>query len=69
MAAAGKGRSGIDFEAVFASTRVKTPEPIVTFAGPPPNHYQQQADGFAGQFNGVNSMICMSPLSPSGLFW
>jgi hypothetical protein len=67
MAAAGKGESGIDFQAVFASTRVQTQEAIRTFAGPPPDHYQQQANGFAGQFGGVNSMICAHSPLPSSL--
>jgi len=30
---------------------------VKTFAGPPPDAYQQQAPGFAGQFNGINSMV------------
>jgi len=48
---------GIDYDAVFNSTLLKIIEPIKTFAGPPPDHYQQQAHGFAGQFNGINSMV------------
>jgi len=58
MVAASKGISGVDFQAVYSSTRIKGSNPVVTFAGPPPNIYQQQADGFAGQFGGVNQMIC-----------
>ena len=61
MVAASKGASGIDFQAVLLSTRIKGINPIVTFAGPPPNQFQQQADGFAGQFGGVNQMICKQP--------
>jgi amino acid permease len=57
MVAASKGISGIDFQAVYSSTRIKGENPVVTFSGPPPNIYQQQADGFAGQFGGVNQMI------------
>jgi hypothetical protein len=49
------------FEAVFASTRVKTLEPIHTFPEPPPDHCQQQTDGFTGQFGGVSLMICSYP--------
>ena len=47
----------IDYEAVTASTLISSIEPVKTFVGPPPNQYQQQATGFAGQFNGVNSMV------------
>jgi hypothetical protein len=50
---------GIDYQAVFSSTLLKVIEPIKTFAGPPPNAYQQQAHGFAGQFNGINALVCM----------
>lgn len=47
-----------DYEVAFKSTLLKAPiEPVRTFAGPPPTEYQQQAAGFAGQYNGVNSMI------------
>jgi len=48
---------GIDYQAVFASTLIKVIEPIRTFAGPPPDAYMQQAYGFAGQFNGINSLV------------
>jgi hypothetical protein len=49
---------GIDFDAVFRSTLLKAPPgPIRTFAGPPPDEFMQQATGFAGQFNGINSMV------------
>ncbi|UKZ83158.1 hypothetical protein TrVFT333_010963 [Trichoderma virens FT-333] len=47
----------IDYSAITASTRIKTIEPIKLFAGPPPDAYQQQATGFAGQFNGINQMV------------
>lgn len=47
----------IDYSAVTSSTLIKTIEPIKTFAGPPPDQYQQQAFGFAGQFNGINQMV------------
>ncbi|KAM0247585.1 hypothetical protein ACHAQJ_009804 [Trichoderma viride] len=47
----------IDYSAVTSSTLIKTIEPIRTFAGPPPDQYQQQATGFAGQFNGINQMV------------
>jgi hypothetical protein len=46
------------YEAVTRSTLIKTIEPIVTFAGQPPDHYQQQVPGFASQFNAVNTMVC-----------
>src|ERR1700761_3771146 len=49
---------GIDFDAVFRSTLLKAPPgPVRTFAGPPPDEFMQQATGFAGQFNGINSMV------------
>ncbi|KAL7801007.1 transmembrane amino acid transporter domain-containing protein [Trichoderma afarasin] len=47
----------IDYSAVTNSTLIKTIEPIKLFAGPPPDQYQQQATGFAGQFNGINQMV------------
>lgn len=46
------------YPAVTKSTLIKAIEPIVTFAGQPPNQYQQQAPGFASQFNAVNTMVC-----------
>ena len=49
---------GIDYQAITSSTLINTIEPVKTFAGPPPDAYQQQAPGFAGQFNGINSMVC-----------
>jgi hypothetical protein len=49
---------GIDYDAVLNSTLIKTIGPVKTFAGPPPDQFQQQAPGFAGQFNGINSMVC-----------
>ncbi|KAF2152768.1 transmembrane amino acid transporter [Myriangium duriaei CBS 260.36] len=46
-----------DYSVVINSTLIKTIEAVKTFAGPPPSEYQQQAPGFAGQFNGVDQMI------------
>lgn len=47
------------YEPVVQSTLLpKTIMPIKTFAGVVPDAYQQQAYGFAGIFNGVDSMIC-----------
>ncbi len=69
MAAVSKGQNAIDYQAVYSSTRIKGTDPVVTFAGPPPNQYQQQADGFAGQFGGVNQMICKYPGSFAILLW
>ena len=48
---------GIDYEVITNNTLINAIEPVKTFAGPPPNAYQQQAYGFAGQFNGINSMV------------
>jgi amino acid permease len=45
------------YSAVTRSTLIKTIEPIVVFAGQPPNQYQQQVPGFASQFNAVNTMV------------
>lgn len=45
------------YPAVTKSTLIKTIEPVVTFAGQPPNQYQQQVPGFASQFNAVNTMV------------
>ena len=45
------------YSAVTKSTLIKTIEPIVTFAGQPPDQYQQQVPGFASQFNAVNTMV------------
>lgn len=56
---------GIDYTVVTSSTLIKTITPVVTFAGPPPDQYQQQAYGFAGQFNAVNLMVCTFNLSSS----
>ncbi|KAL7936500.1 transmembrane amino acid transporter domain-containing protein [Trichoderma chlorosporum] len=47
----------IDYSAVTNSTLIKTIEPVKLFAGPPPDQYQQQAYGFAGQFNGINQLV------------
>lgn len=55
MAAAGSGR--IYYPAVTKSTRINTIEPIKTFAGQPPNKYQQAAPGFASQFGAVGTMV------------
>jgi hypothetical protein len=48
-----------EYSVVLNSTilQPKVPTAIKTFAGPPPDAYQQQAFGFAGQFNGVNQMV------------
>lgn len=56
----------VDYQATTLNTRVKTIGPIVTFAGPPPDEYQPNATGFAGQFNGINQMVCA--YIPSQLF-
>lgn len=45
------------YSAVTRSTLIKTIEPIVKFAGQPPDQYQQQVPGFASQFNAVNTMV------------
>lgn len=50
-------KHGPDYEVINNSTLIKTQGNIRTFAGPPPNDYQQQAYGFAGQFNGINQMV------------
>ncbi|KAJ8610950.1 hypothetical protein MRB53_038254 [Persea americana] len=48
---------GVDWQAATASTLLpKSLQPIKTFGGIPPDAYQQQAPGFAGEFNGINSM-------------
>ena len=49
------------YSAVTRSTLIKTIEPVVVFAGQPPNQYQQQVPGFASQFNAVNTMVCKYP--------
>lgn len=53
----------IDYAPVTASTLIKplangVHAPVMTFAGTPPNQYQQQVPGFASQFNAVDSMVC-----------
>lgn len=53
----------IDYSPVYASTLIKPlakgiNAPVMTFAGTPPNMYQQQVPGFASQFNAVDSMVC-----------
>jgi hypothetical protein len=50
---------GVDYQATTLSTRIQTIGPIVTFGGPPPDEYQPNAVGFAGQLNGVNQLVCM----------
>jgi hypothetical protein len=57
MIMAAASNFGIDYSAVINSTLINVIEPVKTFVGPPPSQYQQQATGFAGQFNGVNSMV------------
>ncbi|KAI7306026.1 amino acid transporter-like protein [Hortaea werneckii] len=47
----------IDYQVVTKSTLIKTIEPVRTFASRPPAQYQQQATGFASQFNAVDSMV------------
>ena len=49
---------GIDYPVITDSTLINKIEPVKTFAGPPPDDFQQQAHGFAGQFNGINSLVC-----------
>lgn len=47
------------YDPVIQSTILpKTIMPIRTFVGLVPDEYQQQAHGFAGIFNGVDSMVC-----------
>lgn len=48
----------IDYQVVTKSTLIKTIEPVRTFASRSPAQYQQQATGFASQFNAVDSMVC-----------
>jgi hypothetical protein len=55
----------IYYDAVINSTLLTSIEPVMTFAGPPPAQYMQQAVGFAGQFNGVNQMVCTCLQIPS----
>jgi hypothetical protein len=45
------------YPAITRSTLIKEIGPIKTFAGIPPDQYQQQAAGFAGTFNAVNQMV------------
>ena len=54
---AASAKYGIDYSTVHASTLIKTVGNIKTFTGIPPNAYQQQAPGFAGVFNGIDSMV------------
>ena len=46
------------YPAVTRSTLIHTIEPIRTFAGTPPQEFQQQSVGFSSQFNAVNTMVC-----------
>jgi hypothetical protein len=49
----------IEYGPIFGSTILpKVKNPVRTFAGLVPDQYQQQAYGFAGIFNGVDSMVC-----------
>ncbi|RAL10188.1 uncharacterized protein BO97DRAFT_416218 [Aspergillus homomorphus CBS 101889] len=48
---------GVDYNAVIHSTLIKKIGPVRTFAGPPPDMFQQQATGFAGQFTGVDNLV------------
>lgn len=45
------------YPAITKSTLIKTIEPIRTFAGTPPQQFQQQSVGFSSQFNAVNTMV------------
>ena len=47
----------INYQAVTKSTLISKIEPVRWFAGAPPDAYQQQAHGFAGQLSGVNTLI------------
>ncbi|KAI7351815.1 hypothetical protein KC354_g12273 [Hortaea werneckii] len=47
----------IDYQVVTKSTLIKTIKPVRTSASRPPAQYQQQATGFASQFNAVDSMV------------
>ncbi len=48
----------VDYQATTLGTRIKDIGPIRTFVGPPPDEFQPAAPGFAGQFNGINQMVC-----------
>jgi hypothetical protein len=49
---------GIDYSAAFGSTILpKEQLPVKTFANIPPDAYQNQATGFSGTFNGIDSMV------------
>lgn len=48
---------GINYQAVIASTRIKAVEAVKVFASTPPDAYQQQSPGFAGEFNGVDQLV------------
>lgn len=55
---AASSKYGIDYKTVWGATILpKKVEPVMTFAGEVPNQYQMQAYGFAGVFNGVDSMV------------
>ena len=47
----------IFYDATTKATRVKKIGPIKTFTGVPPDEFQQQAPGFAGQFNAIDTMV------------
>lgn len=48
---------GIDYSVITNATLIKSIEPVLTFAGPPPDIYQQSAYGTAATMSGVNSMV------------
>lgn len=48
---------GIDYSVITNATLIKDIGPVVTFAGPPPDAYQQSAYGTAATMSGVNSMV------------
>ena len=50
-------RNPINYSVVTSSTLIKNVGPIMTFAGVPPDQYQQQAHGTAAQLNGINQMV------------
>ena len=57
MVMVASAKNPINYSAVTKSTLITTIEPVKWFAGAPPNQYQQQAHGFAGQLGGVNTLI------------
>lgn len=50
-------RYPIDYSVVLNSTLIKSIGPIHTFAGPPPDAYQQSAYGTAATMSGVNNIV------------